>query len=288
MIRLGGPVFGGLPNPERWPGDPSDWARRVRELGYDAAYSPVDDPDDPRVDAFADAAEKADIVIAELGIWRNLIARSEPERRANVRRASALLDLADRLGARCAVTYAGTLGEGSYGTCDANFENDTFALIVDTVREIIDAVVPRRTTFALESMPSIVPDSPESYFELVAAVERPAFAVHFDPVNLIVSPRIHAQHRDLIRRFVGLLGERIVSCHAKDILLDPGPVSHLSEVAPGAGGLDYGVLFRELGRLPRDVPVMIEHLPQEAAYARAAAFLRSQLHGVQLTAAARG
>jgi sugar phosphate isomerase/epimerase len=285
VIKLGGPVFGGLPNPERWPGEPAEWVVRVRELGYEAAYSPVDDPDDPRAGAFAEAAEDADLVIAELGIWRNLIVPVESERLANIRRAAELLDLADRLGARCAVTYAGTLGDGSYGTCDANFDDETFTLVVDTVRTIIDAVRPTRTSFALECMPSIVPDSPESYAELITAVDRPEFRVHFDPVNLLVSPRVHAGQRSLMRRFVDLLGDRIVSCHVKDVVLAQEPVSHLSETVPGEGSLDYRTFFTELARVPGDVPVMLEHLEDEAAYGRAAAFLRRELDAVELAAA---
>lgn len=39
---------------------------------------------------------------------------------------------------------------------------------------------------------------------------------------------------------------------------------HLDEVRPGLGALDYRVFLQELSRLPGDVPLMLEHLPQEA------------------------
>ena len=38
---------------------------------------------------------------------------------------------------------------------------------------------------------------------------------------------------------------------------------HLDEVRPGLGVLDYQVFLRELSRLPGDVPLLLEHLPQE-------------------------
>ena len=38
---------------------------------------------------------------------------------------------------------------------------------------------------------------------------------------------------------------------------------HLDEVRPGLGALDYKVFLQELSRLPRDVPLILEHLSQE-------------------------
>ena len=38
---------------------------------------------------------------------------------------------------------------------------------------------------------------------------------------------------------------------------------HLDEVRPGLGALDYQVFLQEISRLPRDVPLILEHLPQE-------------------------
>jgi sugar phosphate isomerase/epimerase len=277
VILLGGPVFGGADDPSLWPGDPEAWVARVGELGYRAAYAPVADPGDERVEAFAAAAAAGGIVIAEVGVWCNLVGPDDAERRAAVARAEALLDLADRLGARCAVTFAGTRGEGLWGPCAANFDDDTFALVVDTVRGIVDSVRPARAAFALETMATIVPDTPESYAALVRAIDRDAFGVHFDPVNLLSSPRALAEQRDVIRRFVELLGDRIVSCHAKDLRLAPDLLVHLDEVPPGRGELDYGLFLSELARLPRDVPLLLEHLESAEAYADAAAFVRSRL-----------
>ena len=70
-----------------------------------------------------------------------------------------------------------------------NLSEDTFALIVDTVRAIIDAVQPSRTYFTLEPMPWIIPDSPDRYLQLLEAIGRERFGVHLDPTNMINTPR---------------------------------------------------------------------------------------------------
>src|SRR5690606_11582791 len=75
LLRLGGPVFEKYHSPE-------EWVTAVKNLGYRAAYCPVgtDAPDDA-VRAYRDAARQADIVIAEVGAWSNLIDRNDAERK---------------------------------------------------------------------------------------------------------------------------------------------------------------------------------------------------------------
>ena len=74
--------------------------------------------------------------------------------------------------------------------------------------------------------------------------------------------------------FVAKLGPRIKSCHAKDILLRDTMTVHLDEVRPGSGQLDYRTYLGELAKLPGDIPVMLEHLPNAEEYAAAADHIR--------------
>ena len=79
---------------------------------------------------------------------------------------------------------------------------------------------------------------------------------------------------EIIRDFVAKLGPHIKSCHAKDILLQDRLTVHLDEVRPGCGQLDYRVYLGELAKLPGDIPVMLEHLPNAEEYAAAANHIR--------------
>ena len=87
------------------------------------------------------------------------------------------------------------------------------------MREIVDAVEPRRTFFTLEPMPWTLPDSPDSYLELMSAIDRRQFAVHLDPTNLINSPAKFYDNAGLLRECFAKLGPHIKCCHAKDITL---------------------------------------------------------------------
>ncbi len=268
-MRLGGPVAGcGT--------DHAAWIDALRREGYNAAYCPVDaTAADDVIRSLASAAERAGVVIAEVGAWSNPISPDAETRRAAMDRCKAQLDLADRIGARCCVNIAGSMAEVWDAPHPDNITCATFDRIVQSVQEIIDAVNPTRTFYTLETMPWMRPNSVDSYEQLIAAIDRERFAVHFDPANLICSPLCYYGNAALIRQFVSRLGPHIKSCHAKDTLLSSALTTHIDEVRPGLGNLDYVTLLSELNRLGTDVPVMLEHLPSDEDYRLAAGHIRS-------------
>lgn len=267
-MRLGGPLFGD-------PATPDAWVALVRDHGYRAAFCPVQ-PDAPQdlVRAYAAAAKDNDILIAETGAWSNPLSKNDAERAAALENCKKQLALADAIGAGCCVNIAGSRGKKWDGPCPEDLTRDTFDMIVETVRVIIDEVKPTRAFYTLETMPWMYPDSVDSYLELLKAIDRPLFAVHFDPVNLVSSPQRYFNNPELITDFVTRLGPHIKSSHAKDILLGDKLTVHLDEVRPGCGQLDYRTFLRELSRLPTDIPLMLEHLQEAEEYQEAARHIR--------------
>lgn len=268
-MRFGGPVFADTDDPELW-------VRELDRLGYTAAYCPVDsNASEETVAAFKKAARDADIVIAEVGAWSNPLSSDDRERKLAREQCSRQLDLADRIGARCCVNISGSRGRKWDGPDEKNLTEETFQMTVESVREIIDAVKPERTFYTLETMPWAYPDSTESYARLIDAIDRPQFGVHFDPANLVNSPQRYFNNAALIEEFVERLGQHIRSVHAKDIRLGKEFMTHLDEVRPGTGNLDYRTLLDCLDRLDRDVCLMMEHLPTAEEYDLAADYIRA-------------
>ncbi|MEJ5169826.1 MAG: TIM barrel protein [Fimbriimonadales bacterium] len=267
-MRLGAPVYGS------WQ-DPQEWAAAVRAKGYRAAYCPIGpDADDATVRAFESAAANADLVIAEVGVWNNPLSADPDERERNVADCVAKLALAERIGARCCVNIAGTRSPVWDGPDPSNYAPEIFDAIVETTRRIIDAVKPSRTFYTLEPMPWMLPDSPDSYLELLRAVDRPSFAVHLDPVNMMHSPPRFLCNAAFLRECFEKLGPWIKSIHAKDLVLAAKLTTHLDEVRPGLGGVDYRTFLTCAAQLG-DVPFLLEHLPTEEDYDQAAAYVRS-------------
>ena len=268
-MRLGGPVPGEFE-------DPWGFFAAARALGYSSCGCPLQpDASDEAAAAFAAAADEADVVIAEVGAWSNPISPDADERAKALDLCKRLLALADRVGARCCVNIAGGRGEKWDGPDPDNYSDAAFDLIVETVREIIDAVRPSRAAYTLETMPWVPPDSPASYADLIKAIDRPAFGVHLDPVNMINSPRRYYGSGAFLRECFATLGPHIRSVHAKDVTMTEEFTCHISECRPGLGGLDYRTFLTEMAKLPADMPIMLEHLPDADEYALAAEHVRA-------------
>ena len=267
-MRLGGPIFTPY-------SDPQSWTLAVRAAGYSAAFCPVDeDADVAIIRGYETAAREADIIIAEVGAWSNPLSPDPAISGPALEHCQRQLALADEIGACCCVNIVGSRGAKWDGPSAEDLMPETFDLIVEVTRAIIDAVKPTRSFWTLETMPWMLPDSADSYLALVQAIDRERCAVHFDPVNLVNCPRRYFFTGDLLRECFAKLGPQMKSCHAKDIRLADNLTTHLDEVRPGTGNLDYTVFLSEAAKLQPDLPIMLEHLPNEDEYTAAAEYVK--------------
>ena len=267
-MRLGAPfaaeVFAGETD------DPAALAKGHRAKGYGAAFCPeisLKDPGHIRAVETAFAAE--DVLIAELhGLTSfegagNLIDPDSEKRTAWHEHLCERFAQADEVGARCFLEMPGTCDPNSfYMPHPNNLTDECRDMIVERVREVIDAVRPRRTKFALEMMPFIHPSDPDSYVALLKAVDRESFGVHLDPVNILNSPDRCFNNGNLIKECFDKLGGAILSCHVKDVTLMPAafPLG-IEQCRTGTGLVDYRTYLSELNRLPPDTPLMTEPMP---------------------------
>jgi sugar phosphate isomerase/epimerase len=278
-IPLGAPIFMASD-------DPVQLAQEHRRLRYGAAYCPaVEIKDRDRIRAIEQAFREANVVIAEVGAWKNMLDPDEKKRVANLAYVTERCALADEVGARCCVDIAGSYNPDVwYGPNPKNLSKEFFDATVENCRHILDATKPKRTKFTIEMMGWNVPDGPDSYLDLIRAVDRPAFGVHMDVCNGVNCPQRFYQNSAFIHECFQKLGKWIVSCHAKDLQWVVELNVHFLEVIPGRGQMDYGQYLLELSRLPKDVPLMIEHLKTADEYLEAATHIRAVARevGVQL------
>jgi sugar phosphate isomerase/epimerase len=270
-VRLGGPVYGNMKSA-------GSWVEAHKKAGFRAAYCPLPTgSEDTLVNEYAKVAEQNDLVIAEVGAWSNPISPDRETSAKAMEKCIASLHLADRIGARCCVNISGSRNPVHWaGPHPENLTKDTFDLIVESTRKIIDFVKPSRTFYTLEAMPWSYPDSADSYLQLIKAINRKEFGVHFDPVNWVISPQVFYNNGEMIRDAFRKLGPYIKSCHAKDIVIrEDVYLPQFDEVRPGLGKLDYSVFLTELAGAG-DIPLMMEHLDSGEAYAEAASFIKSK------------
>lgn len=261
--------------------DAGEYIRMIQEKGYRAAYCPEylrSCAQQSEIKELKCALKENDIVLAEVGTWVNPLSPKREEREAAQAYLIERLALAEELGACCCVNVLGSLSERFwYAPCGENFTEAFFEAAVEVYRKIIDAVDVKHTKMTFELMPYGLLDDTRGYLRFLELLDRPEqTAVHLDLVNMVHDPRTLFGHRALFKDAVEKLGPYTASVHVKDICLDPEALNtHLIEVQPGSGEIDLGYMLDLLSGIEHDVPVMLEHLPDDAAYDKAAAYMRS-------------
>lgn len=262
-MRLGGTVVG------EWT-TLSEWEALLRKSRFRAITAPFDCRT-PREDIgrFMSVCLRNDVVVAEVGVWKNPFDPDPEAARAATQYAVKQLALADEWNIPCCVNIAGTASAAGWDAADAsNFAPETYERIVASIRAIIDAAQPRRAYYCIEPMPWMIPDGPEVYEKLIRDVGRRQFAAHMDFVNMINCPRRYLGAETFIGACFEALAPYIKSTHIKDIRLHPTRLTTiLEECAPGEGGLDFEAVLRVIDRwLPDDAPVLLEHMETAAQY----------------------
>ena len=258
---------------------PKEWAAKHKDLGLQTVNFPVTcDEDEGTIMAYKKAAEEAGLSIAEVGVWRNTLAADPDERQHWIDYTVRQLRMADAIGAACCVNVVGTpYGPRWDGGYRDNFSRELWTMAVAMIRQVIDTARPQYTKFCIESMPGMIPSSPDEYLRLIEDVDRAEFGTHLDVVNMITSPRRYFFNDEFLCECFEKLHGTIVSCHLKDILLKPEYTFQLQECACGEGTLDIN-LYAQLATAENPcMPMIIEHLTTDEEYVASVKYVRERL-----------
>lgn len=258
---------------------PEQWADEIVEMGFRAATFPVNyTAPISKIDAYVKAARDRDILIAEVGVWNSPFV---PDPTEAVRAQTACVEelrLADYIGARCCVNISGAFGPVWNFCYPENFTEEAYKKNVEFIRRLLDEVEPQRTCFTLESMPWMLPSSPEETLRILRDINDPHFKAHLDICNFVKDPDTFVHMDELIDRSFELLGDEIVSFHLKDIIMEEMSTVHITEVIPGRGKMNLPLYLRQIRELgDEEMPVMIEHLPDKASYEEGLKYVQSIL-----------
>lgn len=258
---------------------PEEWASKHKALGLETVVFPVScDEDEDTIIAYKEAADKAGLTIAEVGVWRNTLAADLHERKQWTDYAVRQLRMADAIGAACCVNVVGTpYGPRWDGGYRDNFSPELWDMAVKMIRQVIDTARPVHTKFCIESMPWMIPSSPDEYLRLIEDVDRVEFGTHLDVVNMITTPQRYFFNDEFLEECFQKLHGTIVSCHLKDILLKQEYTFQLQECACGEGTLDIE-LYAQLATAENPcMPMIIEHLTTDEEYRTSVRYVRDRL-----------
>lgn len=254
---------------------PEEWADILVSMGLSACTFPLKwNADYSLIEKYKKAAEDRGIIFAEVGVWNSPNSTDNKEAEAAYIACRESLAIADYIGANCCVNISGAAGP-VWNDCYAeNYSEAIYERNINIVRRLIDEVKPKRTSYALEVMQWMLPDSAEQYLQFIKDVDREHFAVHMDAVNLVKNPYIYTHLMQETKKAVGLLGKYIRSCHIKDCRIEPALSFIVHEVFPGEGIFDIGAYVDMINGIDSDMPMLIEHLADTEEYKRAIAYVK--------------
>lgn len=256
-----------------------EWGQKHAELGCKTLVFPLNcNNSDEEIDAYVKAAKSNNLTIAEVGIWKNVLAADEKERQEAVNYSIGQLKLADKINAKCCVNIVGTpYGPRWDGGYAGNLTEEAWKMAVDSIQYIIDEAKPVNTKFTIETMPWMIPSSPDEYLRLIEEVNRPEFGVHLDIVNMINCPERYFFNEKFMEDTFDKLGDKILSCHIKDVNLLEGYTFQLKESACGDGHLSLEKYAELANRYNPEMPMIIEHLNTDEEYLASLSYVKDRL-----------
>lgn len=236
-------------------------------IGIDLCWAP--DQARSAVEPFRSAG----VDVMQVGCYRNLIAVDERVRAGAIADVDRALELAGAIGVPSVICGGGHRHPDHaakvYAVHPDTWTARAIDVLVESCQEVLAQISPFAATLCLEPWVITALDSPARLEQVVTRVDHPRLAIELDPVNLMTIER-YADTGRFLNECFDRLGEKIRLVHAKDTLLKPEPFTyHLSEAVPGEGNLDYRTLLRRMEHVSPKMPLVIEHLADEAAITQA-------------------
>jgi sugar phosphate isomerase/epimerase len=238
--------------------------RRVREAGFSGIFTRFR-ANDPHTTPHHQARRVRDLLAGEgvrlfqvTGYWQNLVTPDETARAESVRTLQAALLLAGALGARAIDTGPGSMNpDGPWFPHPANWTFDARRQLVRSLKECAPVAEDVGVYLSLEGHQLVTLESAEVTREILDEVGSPWVRSDFDSANWITLQTVF-QTGPALEHMLDVLGDHVVSCHAKDIWVENRLAVHLQDGCPGQGLMDFSTLFRRMEALSPDYPVIAE------------------------------
>ncbi len=238
--------------------------QRVRELGFSGIFTRFR-KNNPHETTKAQARRVRDLLAGEglrlfqvTGYWQNLVTPDETKRREAVLTLQAALQLAGWLGSRGIDTGPGSMNpDGPWFPHPDNWTATARRQLVKSLKECAQAAEDAGVYLSLEGHQLVTLESAEVTRDILDEVDSPWVRSDYDSANWITRETIYNTTRAINHHF-DVLGDHIVSCHAKDIWIENRLALHLQDGCPGQGLMDFKTLFRRMEALSPDYPVIAE------------------------------
>ncbi len=172
------------------------------------------------------------------------------------------LEAAERVGCPLVTTHVGSCADHAVHAHPDNWTWETWKLSVSAMRQILKDTEGMDAALAIEPNDMVQINTPLSCRRLVDDVGSPRLKICMDPVNMSGLAN-HFRKTEFLDECFDLVGEDIIVCHAKDIILEGALHPRFLQVEPGQGTMDYETYLARISRLSWPRTLFLEHLAAE-------------------------
>ncbi len=242
----------------------AETAQRVSDLGFSGMYARFS-ANDPFETSSVQCNRVRDLLADHglrmyqcTGYWQCMVHPDASERKKAVRTIQEALRVAADLGARGIDTGPGSLNAtGPWNPHPDNWDPVCRDRVIECLKACAPAAEDHGVYLSLEGHQVTVLESAEAVKEILDAVGSRWLRSDLDPANWI-DLRSVFRTTEAIHHMFDVLGDHIVSGHAKDIRLNNAHVIHMPTDAPGTGMLDFKAYIQRMEALDPDYPLIVE------------------------------
>ena len=194
----------------------------------------------------------------------DLIDPDPAARKEGIRAMQYMCKVTSWLGAGNLYVRPGSINPyGSWFPHPDNYKNETFEVLVDSLKEVCSAAEHEDIMLAVEGHALSILNTPKKIIDLIAAVDSEKLRFNMDPVNFVSSLKDAYDTTNMQKKIYEVLGAYTICGHAKDFFIENKIVLHIEETVIGEGILDQESFLKGLENCCSDSYVQIEHLPEE-------------------------
>jgi sugar phosphate isomerase/epimerase len=192
------------------------------------------------------------------GFWQNLVTPDEMARAESVQTLQAAIRLAGWMGARGIDTGPGSMNpRGPWFPHPDNWTPSARKQLIKSLKECAPVAQDCNVLLSMEGHQLVTLESAEVTAGVLDAVGSKWVTSDYDSANWITLKEVY-DTTSAVNRHFDVLGEHIVSCHAKDIWAEDKLAVHLQDGCPGKGYMDFRTVLRRMEALSPDYPILPE------------------------------
>jgi len=244
--------------------DLSRLAERAAAVGFATLHAHFPEGCDERLARrLARAAAASGLAVVAVSGYANPLRPDDAPMGWSAAGLAGLVGLMPLLDARILVSWSGTYGAGLLDGHPDNGAPAALELLRRHVEELLPALDAAEAILALEPFHTHALGDAEGLAAFCAEVNSPYLGLVLDPPNLLPPDRWGDQAAEIAAQ-VAVLAPYIRLVHLKDMRLRGGAVDL---PGPGQGVLDYPALLGAIRRADISAPLIVEHVPLDAAAA---------------------